>query len=290
MSILDLLQRRRYGIPNSMSLEALERAACAAHASVVNCVGGMLEHGMRAGDILIDIMQRGLVHHGDKKALFERTCGSQRVGQLYVQLAANRHIIDAANTKCDSQLTIADALRLVRKPRQKNSGKAGKPSKNLPALQSTAETSRELQARAMQDVGSDSRSEADRLRVSLEEKSFELQRLLEEQTPAKLIKALEQSIPHSNRAAHKHLRALAAAISTEMGPGGPSERERVKNPYKSGIKTGLRTRIPTRSTVAPGRRRRADEPGGDPPGDHRGGLGRPRAEAEGRRRGIPVQP
>ncbi len=273
---------------NPQSLEAMERAACAAHASVVKSVSGMLEHGMRAGDILSDILRRKLVAHGDKKALFERTCGSQRVGQLYVQLAENRPLIDAANAKCDSQLTITDALRLIRKPNPKNSNKPGKPdkppkslsgwvddelstaldklgperllqvaaptfrqqlearlagqhdrliaqaaaanpklrAKNLPPLKSMAvETPREAQAQAMQDVGSNSRSEADRLRVSLDEKSCELRRLqmqiiglkseLEEQTPVKLIEALERSIPSSNRAAHEHLRALKVAIDTD---------------------------------------------------------------------------
>jgi hypothetical protein len=271
--------------PSLPSLEDLERVASAAHASATKCVGGMLEHGMRAGDILIDIMRRKLVAHGDKKRLFERTCGSQRAGQLYVQLAENRsRITAAANANRDSHLSIADALRLIRKPKPKDSDKPDKPlkslsrwtndelsealnvlgpdrllqaaapafrhqlgtriagqanrliaqaaaanpklkAKDLPPLKLVVanDSPREAQAQALQDVGSDSRSEAERLQVSLDEKSRELRLLqmqnsrlerdLEEQTPAKLIEALERSIPRSNLAAHKHLQQLKAAIN-----------------------------------------------------------------------------
>jgi hypothetical protein len=117
---------------NPQSLEALERVVCAAHASAVRCESGILDYALKAGDALLDIMRRKLVHHGDREKLFERTCGSKRTGQIYVQLAEHRSLIKEQRRRGSSLLSVAAALRLIRKSNKpKNSESSNKPPKSF---------------------------------------------------------------------------------------------------------------------------------------------------------------
>jgi hypothetical protein len=118
--------------PNPQSLEDLERVVCAACAGAVKRESEALDHALKVGDALLEILRRKLVSHGDREKLFERTCGSKRTGQVYIQLAENRAAIDKAKrAEASAPLSIASALRLIRKPKPKNSGKPDKKPKSL---------------------------------------------------------------------------------------------------------------------------------------------------------------
>src|SRR2546430_8799116 len=94
------------------SLADLEHVAVAAHIQIERLEGDMsqldrerLPLAMKAGDALIEIVERKLVKHGQRSALYIKTCGSVRMGQIYITLAANRELVEA-NTKCVSHLGI----------------------------------------------------------------------------------------------------------------------------------------------------------------------------------------
>jgi hypothetical protein len=116
------------------SLADLEHVAVAAHIQIERLEGDMsqldrerLPLAMKAGDALIEIVERKLVKHGQRSALYIKTCGSVRMGQIYITLAANRELVEA-NTKCVSHLGINAALKLIRKA---NGTSKPKPTKAL---------------------------------------------------------------------------------------------------------------------------------------------------------------
>jgi hypothetical protein len=115
------------------TLNDKERAVSAAHASVVGCESKMLDCALRAGEILLDILQSKLVAHGDRKNLLKRTCGHERVGQRYIQLAKNRSLIEEAKATRESGLSISEAIRLIQAKTTKpaNPGNSSKPPKSL---------------------------------------------------------------------------------------------------------------------------------------------------------------
>jgi hypothetical protein len=103
------------------SLDELEYAAVAAHARIECLEGDMsrldrewLPLAMKAGDALIEIVSRRLIKHGQRSALYIKTCGSVRMGQIYITLAENRELVEA-NTKRVSHLGINAALKLIRR-------------------------------------------------------------------------------------------------------------------------------------------------------------------------------
>ena len=124
------------------SLDELERAAIAAHASIERLENEAARLGseklrlaMKAGDALIEIAQRKLVNHGQWSALYLRTCGSVRMAQIYVTLAENRDLVEA-NAKRVSHLSINAALRLIRKA--KGTSQPAKPKPGAVAAFTTA--------------------------------------------------------------------------------------------------------------------------------------------------------
>jgi hypothetical protein len=103
------------------SLDELEYVAVAAHGRITCLEGDMarldrerLPLAMKAGDALIEIVSRKLIKHGQRTALYARTCGSIRTGQIYVLLAEHRALIES-NAQRSAFLSIAGALRLIRK-------------------------------------------------------------------------------------------------------------------------------------------------------------------------------
>jgi hypothetical protein len=77
---------------------------------------------MDVGDVLTPI--RKTIRHG-RWLPFLRDCGlSSRTAQVYLQLAAARSVIEAANAQSSAHLSIADALKLIR-PKKSQSEQAG---------------------------------------------------------------------------------------------------------------------------------------------------------------------
>jgi hypothetical protein len=99
--------------PSALTLNTLKEAARAEHLAIVNADLDSLGRAMTAGEVLLQIISRKLIGHGQKKALFEETCGSPRVAQMYIQLAKGRALIEA-NAKRVSHLSIREALKLLR--------------------------------------------------------------------------------------------------------------------------------------------------------------------------------
>jgi hypothetical protein len=113
-------------------LDDLERTAIVAHARIARLESEItrfdrerLPLAMAAGDALIEIVERRLVRHGQRSALYIRTCGSVRIAQIYVTLAENRELVEAAKAKRVSHLGINAALRLIRQA--KGTARTAKP-------------------------------------------------------------------------------------------------------------------------------------------------------------------
>jgi hypothetical protein len=98
----------------SDELTVLEAKVSAAHLAVEIAHDSTLDHALKAGDGLLEIIRRDLVKHGQRKALFARTCGASRTGQTYVQLAEHRELLEQTRLG-SARLSIAAALRLIRK-------------------------------------------------------------------------------------------------------------------------------------------------------------------------------
>jgi hypothetical protein len=94
-----------------ITLEAKVRAA---HLAVETAHGTALDRALEAGDVLLEIFRRNLAKHGERKALYVKTCGSNRTGQIYVRLAEHRPLLEA-NTQSLRVSTITAALRLISK-------------------------------------------------------------------------------------------------------------------------------------------------------------------------------
>jgi hypothetical protein len=128
-------------------LNDLEHTAAVAHARITHLEDGIaqldrerLPLAMAAGDALIEIVRRRLVRHGQRAALYARTCGSVRIAQIYVTLAENRELVEAAKAKCVSHLGINAALKLIRQAKGTARAVESKPALNLTKVDNTALT------------------------------------------------------------------------------------------------------------------------------------------------------
>jgi hypothetical protein len=128
-------------------LDDLEHTASVAHARIACLETGIAQFdrerlplAMAAGDALIEIVERRLVRHGQRSALYIRTCGSVRVAQIYVNLAENRELVEAAKAKCVSHLGINAALKLIRQAKGTARATEPKPALDLTRVDNTALT------------------------------------------------------------------------------------------------------------------------------------------------------
>jgi hypothetical protein len=128
------------------SLDELEWIAVAAHGRITCLEGDIarldrerLPLAMRAGDALIEIVSRKLVKHGQRSALYIKTCGSVRTGQIYVSLSEHRALLES-NAQRSACLSIAGALRLIRQAEGTARAAKPKPALDLAKLQDTALT------------------------------------------------------------------------------------------------------------------------------------------------------
>jgi hypothetical protein len=95
-------------------LVALEQTVCAAHAEASKAEAAKLSFALKAGEALLEILERKLIRHGQKTKFFHHTCGSKRTALIYIQLAKNRVLIEKAKVQSSALLSIEAALRLIR--------------------------------------------------------------------------------------------------------------------------------------------------------------------------------
>jgi hypothetical protein len=98
----------------SGELTALEAKVTEAHVAVGVAHDKALDHALKAGAGLLEIVRRRLVKHGQRDALYVKTCGASRTGQTYVQLAEHYDLLEQTR-RGSAGLSIAAALRLIRK-------------------------------------------------------------------------------------------------------------------------------------------------------------------------------
>jgi len=109
----------------------LQGGIVAAHLGARKAEADALDFAMQAGDHLIEVKERKLVHHGDWEDFCRETCGSERTAQDYMQFARNRSLIEEAKAQRAALLTLREALALIRKPRrraEKPKGQGSTPS------------------------------------------------------------------------------------------------------------------------------------------------------------------
>ncbi len=99
---------------SSEDLIALEAKATIAHNDVERAQNDALDHALKAGAILLEIVNRGLVKRGQREALYARTCNTTRTGQTYVRLAEHRDLLEQTR-RGSAPLSINTALRLISK-------------------------------------------------------------------------------------------------------------------------------------------------------------------------------
>jgi hypothetical protein len=126
--------------PSAPTLNALKQEARKAHHAATFAEKSALRFAMEAGDHLLEILNRKLVGHGQKKTLFEEVCDSVRTAQVYIQLAEGRALIEAeANAQRAAPLSIREALKLLQQhanpPEPKDDGTPTPPKpKAKPAI------------------------------------------------------------------------------------------------------------------------------------------------------------
>jgi hypothetical protein len=113
----------------------LQGGIVSAHLGARKAEADALDFAMQAGDRLIEVKQRKLVHRGDWEDFCRETCGSERTAQDYMQLARNRSLIEEAKAQRAALLTLREALALIRKPRRhagESKGQGSTPSSLTP--------------------------------------------------------------------------------------------------------------------------------------------------------------
>src|ERR1700738_5187079 len=133
----------------SDKLTVLVAKAKNAHLDVEIAHDNALEHAMKAGDFLLEILRLSLVPHGQRKTLYAETCGSKSTGEVYTRLASNRALLEERRQSHGTavQLSTRAALRIIDKgdstPKRSRTSKpeaaakvaeakATKPEKSLP--------------------------------------------------------------------------------------------------------------------------------------------------------------
>src|ERR1700730_4662457 len=99
----------------SDELTVLEAKARNAHLDVEIAHDNALDHALKAGDFLLDIIRRRLVSHGQKQALYAKTCDSKRTAEVYIRLASHRALLVEARQMRSgaARLSIREALRII---------------------------------------------------------------------------------------------------------------------------------------------------------------------------------
>jgi hypothetical protein len=93
-------------------IAAMEMRIRSARSAVEAAYDNTLYRAMEVGDVLLEIIRRGLIKHGQRKALFVRACGSNSTGQVYTRLARHRALLES-NDQGPTRLSINAALRLI---------------------------------------------------------------------------------------------------------------------------------------------------------------------------------
>jgi hypothetical protein len=89
------------------TLNTLKQSARKAHLAIIDGEKDNLSLAMAAGDRLREIIDRKLVGHGQRKALFTETCDSVRTAQVYIQLAEGRALIEAEAVRSALRLCVS---------------------------------------------------------------------------------------------------------------------------------------------------------------------------------------
>jgi hypothetical protein len=99
------------------TLPALAAEITDAHAAVLRATCSALEHGRRAGDLLI--AGKALQPHGAWLPWLAARCPTlpERTARAYMQLARGWSTIEAANRQRVADLPLRDALKLLTEPR-----------------------------------------------------------------------------------------------------------------------------------------------------------------------------
>jgi hypothetical protein len=165
------------------ALKYLEDQVCSCHAHCETAQNTALSHALSAGDLLLAVTERYPKHqYGGRMALYARTCGSAKTGRTYVFLAKHRDLLEEGEKNRPSSAdfdghSIASALEYIRKrKRALNVPESEAPAPAEPAA--TASSPQPITA-GRDDIGADSRAEADRLRTRIEEQGHEIRRLKE---------------------------------------------------------------------------------------------------------------
>src|SRR5689334_5371519 len=99
--------------PTTPVLNSLMEAAHTEHLAIISAGKDSVARAMNAGDRLLEIIERKLIHRGQRRTLFKQVCGSTRTGEIYVQLAKARALIEG-NAQSSALFSIDAALKFLR--------------------------------------------------------------------------------------------------------------------------------------------------------------------------------
>jgi hypothetical protein len=131
------------------SLSTLETTVREAHEAVVVGESSALQHAIAAGLALLEIKARGLLKRGQLGAFYTSTCGGRQRAAEYLRLAEHRECIEAENVRRVGQLSLREALKLLRtssrdkqlqRKEQPERKEQPKPTLGLAAMDDTAVT------------------------------------------------------------------------------------------------------------------------------------------------------